>query len=99
MGLTSNIANDAGIDVTLRGGLALVAVTDASTFIATCRSRGIAVLGIDGFDVEGIAVRPDMAVIADFSSVTEAGDSANEANAFLAKVARPGLYLDFTLAE
>jgi ATP-dependent DNA ligase len=68
-----------------------------NAFLDACAARDLRVLGVEGFYVEGEAVRADMSRIADFSSVTDDRESIDEAKRFVDAVATPGLMLYFTL--
>lgn len=87
-------------------GVALFSKTDSYRLLAHCRGHAIAVLGIEGFRLDGVNRIPDMNYIADFSSVLAVSDrgervgrSIRYGEAFLKLVPREGVLLEFVLAE
>ncbi|MGL4288676.1 MAG: hypothetical protein ACRCVA_20170 [Phreatobacter sp.] len=87
-------------------GVALFNKTDSYRLLAHCRARGIAVLGIEGFRLDGVSRIPDMNFIADFSLVLAVPDhgervvrSIRYGEAFLKLVPKEGVLLEFVLAE
>lgn len=98
MGSLDALADEAGVPIRHVGGLTLVRGADAPSLIAALASAGVRILGIEGFDIEGSEVRPDMGLIADFSKVSDAAQSASEALRFIAAAARPDVYFEFALA-
>ncbi|MBN8937988.1 MAG: hypothetical protein J0H01_00795 [Rhizobiales bacterium] len=87
-------------------GVALFNKADSYQLLARCRTRGIAVLGIEGFRLDGVERIPEMNYIADFSSVLAVADRAERVvrsirygEAFLALVPKEGVLLEFVLAE
>jgi hypothetical protein len=54
------------------GGELYVAASAATTFLEACREESLAVLGIEAFTLTGEKLRPDLDLIADFSSLIHA---------------------------
>jgi hypothetical protein len=92
-------AREAGVRLHVVGRQALLEAGDALLFLEACAASGRWVLGAEGFDVDGSSVRPDMETILDLSGVADARAAVADAERFVRAVARPGLLLDFTLAE
>lgn len=64
------LAAEAGISTLEQGeGTSLVRVGDADRLLALCAAKGIAVIGIEGFQLSGGNLVPDMSLIADFSEL------------------------------
>jgi len=103
MGLTAELCQQAGISVKRIGGLELIAASDAEGFIRAARARGVVILGIEGFRIQGSGVSPDMDAIADFSTLADdnegAAKSLQAADRFLSGASRQDLYFDFTVKE
>jgi hypothetical protein len=103
MGLTARIAEAAGIEVKRIGSLELVAWTEIDAFLKVVGAWNVAIIGIEGFRIEGTKAVPDMDAIADFSAlpIDEEWVTATiaEANRFLSSVSRPSMYFDFELDE
>jgi hypothetical protein len=98
MGSVDELARNAGIPIRFVGGLTLVQGTNASAFVDALAAAGVRILGVEGFEVEGSEVRPDMGLIADFSEVIDPGQSASEARRFIQAAARPDVFFEFTIA-
>lgn len=98
MGSVGAVAQEVGIPIRNIGGLALIRGTDAPALIDALASEGLRILGIEGFELEGSEVRPDMGLIADFSTLTDAGQSVWEARRFIESAARPDAFFEFSLA-
>lgn len=98
MGSVDAVAQEAGIPIRIIGGLALIRGADAPALIDALASEGLQILGIEGFDLEGSEVRPDMGLIADFSTVIDPGQSASEARRFIESAARPDAFFEFFIA-
>ena len=99
MGLTAEIGRGIGIDVRLRGALELISSKDAALFLDACSSAQVRVLGIEGFELEAIEIRPDMSAIADFSAIEDPLASVEEARRFVEELPSTDLFLDFTLSR
>lgn len=97
MGPIAEIAAAAGVRLRERGGLALFDADSARAFLDACAKSGVRVLGIEGFDVAGDAVRPDMNAIADLSPIADPEASVAEAKAFLDGLGTTPLLFDFVL--
>ncbi|MCL4472455.1 MAG: hypothetical protein M1539_04395 [Actinobacteria bacterium] len=96
--LTEDLARHAQINVVNIGGLHLVATTDIATFLDTCQTENVLVIGIEGFRLEGERVLPDINAIADFSHLSNSIESIVEARRFFDAVDKPGMVYDFTLS-
>lgn len=68
MGFTTRVASGLGLTVVQRGSLDLVSAADARRLLLVCEEEEVPVLGLEGFRVEGTAIVPEMAAIADYSS-------------------------------
>lgn len=70
MGLTTEVSvEDLPISPTLMwGGTPLFDVSDGVKLLDYCKSKGIAVLGVEGFKIKGDKIIPDMDCIVDFSA-------------------------------
>lgn len=68
MGFTTRVASGLGLKVVQRGSLDLVSAADARRLLLVCEEEEVPVLGLEGFRVEGTAIVPEMAAIADYSS-------------------------------
>jgi len=60
-----------GLPTTWWGGVALFSLPDAVLLLDYCANRGIAVLGVEGFRLEGTHRIPDLDTIADFSELMD----------------------------
>ena len=67
MGLTSRIAQSVDVDVVVIGSMELVSHRQIARFLDGCDAHGVHILGMEGFRVDGVMVRPDMGAILDFS--------------------------------
>lgn len=94
-----DLANHAGITLRYAAGLELVPAREAEAFVDACIETGTRILGIEGFEVSGDVVRPDMDAIADFSALSDARTSADEARQFLSSIDAGDLAFEFVLAE
>jgi hypothetical protein len=103
MGLTARLADAAGLAVKRIGSLELVAWSDIDAFLNIVRDRKVAILGIEGFRVDGSRAVPDMDAIADFSGLPTdqelVATTLTEATRFLSSVSQPNMYFDFELAD
>jgi hypothetical protein len=103
MGLTTYLAENAGITIKKIGSLELIALKDADAFLRAAKYRNVAILGIEGFRLEANRAIPDMGLIADFSGIPYDDEIVNttieEAARFLLGVSSPDVYFDFTLDE
>lgn len=97
MGSLDEFARSAGIPVRRVGGLTLVQGTDAPSLIDALATASVRILGVEGFEVEGSEVRPDMGLIADFSSLTDPARTASEARQFIQTAARPDAFFEFSI--
>lgn len=96
MGLTARLAQAAGFDVIEIGSLELVAWQDTDAFLRVVNDKKMAIVGIEGFRIDGSRAIPDMAAIADFSGIPIDEElvvtTLEEARRFLSSVSRPGMY-------
>lgn len=103
MGLTARLAAVAGLAVKVIGSLELIASSDIDAFLSVVRDRNLAVLGIEGFRIDGNKAVPDMDAIADFSGLPSDEDLAAttiaEASRFLSNVSQPNMFFEFELDE
>lgn len=103
MGLTARLAESAGIVVKRIGSLELVAWTDIDAFLNVVRGQNVAILGIEGFRINGSRAVPDMDAIADFSGLPTdeelVATTLVEACRFFSSASRPSMYFDFELDE
>jgi hypothetical protein len=74
----------------------LVAVEDASAFLRACREADVRVVGIEGFRIDDEGRHPLLSVIADFSDVTNVGESISESESFIEEVPSE-TFLEFAL--
>lgn len=95
------VARRAGIAVTMRGALTLVAAADAARFLDACAADGLRVLGFEGFRLDGQSVVPVMEAIADFSSGSpiSAEHSIRESRRVLELVRHLASFFDFVLVQ
>ena len=99
--LERRIAKRFGVPHSLRGGMVLIASSDADAFLVGCESVGACVLGIEGFRIVEGATIPDMSLILDLTmggKVPSARDSVRAARLFLREHVPSDVLLDFTLA-
>lgn len=68
MGFTTRVASGLGLTVVQRGSLDLVSAADARRLLLVCEAQDVAVLGLEGFRIDGNAIVPEMDAIADYSS-------------------------------
>jgi len=103
MGLTARIASAAGISLKSAGSLQLVSSKDTDAFLGAASTEHVAILGIEGFHLEGSRIVPDMSAIADFSELPRdeefMGATIEEARTFLRSFAQADMYFDFLLDE
>lgn len=99
MGSVEAVAAGAGVSLERRGGTGLVRVEDAHVFLDEAGREGVAVIGAEGFRVDGEAITPDMDAILDLSGIDDPGQSVTEAKSFIEAVAEPGLLVEFVLAD
>lgn len=92
----------AGVNITRRGSLALIAGEDAFKFLAGCEALELKVLGVEGFSVSDASLTPIMDAIADFSAIDYWRDSIVESIAFI-ELVKNGKYnnlmFDITLSN
>ena len=100
MGLVQEISSGAGIEPLERGALLLIKRQDVDAFLSECERRRVAITGIEGFELVGERVRPDMDAIADFSDVHDSVSTVLESRRFMAEMAgRRELLFDFALLQ
>lgn len=93
------LAREAGVSTRYVGNQILIPGTDALSFVDALATAGALILGIEGFDFEDSALCPDRGLIADFSGVTDPGESASEARQFFREVERPDAFFEFFIAD
>lgn len=96
MRLTQELARRAGIPALRVAGFDFVAYADTEAFLDTCLASGVVILGVEGHYIENGRVYDDIALIADFSTITDCEESVLESRDFIRSVGRPGLVFDFT---
>jgi len=102
MGLTSEIASSVGIRVYRNGPMELVASADLGRFLEEVRTRGLRVLGLEGFRIVGSSLVPEMDAIADLSAIpcsAASEDTVDEALQFLCDVASLNLFYEVSFAD
>jgi hypothetical protein len=103
MGLTSRLADDAGLIVKEIGSLELVSWEDTDAFLRVVKNANVAILGIEGFFVAENSVRPISDAVADFSELSTGENvvlaSIEEASRFLLMVSKPNMYFDFAFDD
>jgi hypothetical protein len=101
MGLTEQIAREAGVAVIAVGALRLVPATDVTAFIDACARGKVRILGVEDFEIRDNKAVPDMDTIADFSEMATSSLRATieEARRFVLQAGRPDMVFDFTLAS
>jgi hypothetical protein len=75
--------------------MTLVAASDAPKLVDALEAAGARILGMEGFDLVGQAIIPDMDAILDLSSVADVAQSATEARLFIVDTFRPDIYYEF----
>jgi hypothetical protein len=60
----------------IRGGVFLLRPADAMRFVKTCKERGIAVLGVEGFKVFGEKIQPFQEHSIEFADMTKGSHEA-----------------------
>jgi hypothetical protein len=96
---THEIAKAAGVPFRFAANAALIACDDALAFLDACRAARVQILGAEGFVLMDGGRRPDMQIILDLSNVNDANASVDEAQIFVAEVAREGLMFEFQLTS
>ena len=97
--------SDLGLPTTWWGKVALFSLPDAALLMDYCASRGIAVLGVEGFRLEGNQRTPDLDAIADFSELMRTSStlfperSVAAMKAFFRFMPQDGVLLEFVLVE
>lgn len=102
MGLIAEIARSVGVGVHQSGPTELVSGADLIKLLGAVRSRGMSVLGLEGFRIVGGRLVPEMNAIADFSTISGSADSEEtvaEALRFISRVGEPDLLYDVTFGE
>ena len=102
MGLVERISTSVGIGVYRSGQMELVAAPDVVRFLTAVSSRGLRVLGLEGFRIVGDRLIPDMDLVADFSSISGSAaseESVAEALRFLSNVGGSGQFYDVILDD
>lgn len=97
--MIEQIAANAEVDLHYVSGLPLVLGVDATPFVAACEAARVRILGIEGFRISDAGLRPDMDMILDLSTVSDAATSTQEAASFLATIDVSDLAFDFTLDD
>ena len=93
------MAAGAGVSLERLGGTSLVRVEDAVAFLDEAGREGMAVVGAEGFRIDGEAITPDMDAILDLSGMGDPAQSVTEAKSFIDAVAAPGLRFEFVLTD
>lgn len=97
-----DIAESAGVTVTMHANTELIAIEDAERFVHALERHGLIILGFDGFFLDDPYIIPDMDMIADFSSLYREADAAQRSVAAAIRILRsagkPGHYFDFVVA-
>lgn len=99
MGRVADLAATVGVVPVLQGSLVLLSASDAVQVIEAAGTRGVRVLGMEGFRVVGQRVEPDMDSILDLSEVVDEAASVTEATAFLLAQPHEGLMFDLALDD
>jgi hypothetical protein len=94
-----SVANDERVPIMYRSGLDLVSASDMPVILAALGRKGLRVLGIEGFALDGAAIIPDMMAIADFSSPRSADQSVADAHSFIASLGSEELWYSVTVSE
>lgn len=87
------------------GKVALFSLPDAALFLDYCAKRGIGVLGVEGFQLEGTKRIPNLDAIADFSELMNVSGtsfperSISAMREFFMFMPQDGLMLEFVLVE
>lgn len=101
MGLIELLATVAGVTVKNVGSLVLIASQDVEAFLRAAQVHNVAIIGVEGFQIEEDHVIPDMDVIADFSSFPHddrmVTATIEETKRFVVEVARQDMCFDFTI--
>ncbi|MCE1190633.1 MAG: hypothetical protein LWW96_00620 [Acidovorax sp.] len=96
---------DLGLPTKWWGEVALFSLSDAALLLDYCSDNGLAVLGVEGFRIEGNHRIPDVDAIADFSglmkvsSTSFAERSIAAMREFLKMLPQDGEMLEFVLVE
>ena len=70
--IIQHIARAAGISPILRGAAgAYIRLAEAPAFLSKCAEAGVAILGVETFDLIPEGIRPVMEFIADFSHMSD----------------------------
>jgi hypothetical protein len=97
--------SELGLPTTWWRGIALFSLLDAALLLDYCANRGIAVLGVEGFRLEGAQRIPDLDTIADFSELMRiSGTSFSERSIsamreFIMLMPEDDVMLEFVLVE
>lgn len=97
--------SDLGLPTKWWGKVALFSLPDAALLMDYCANRGIAVLGVEGFRLEGNQRIPDLDAIADFSELMSTSStlfperSVTAMKAFFRLMPQDGVLLEFVLVE
>ncbi len=101
--MISDLAKSKSLGVKCVSSLELIPFESAGAFLDATEERGLTVLGIEGFRLEGDSAVPDIKAIADFSTLLNerdaVADSARAARRFVSQVGRSGMFFEFVLAE
>lgn len=97
MGISSKLAESAGIGLTKLGSLELVSFRDAEKFVELARQQGLLVVGIEGLRVVDGRTVPDVDAIADFEGRDYDGSFPDaDACKFIREVGEEGVLFDFS---
>ncbi len=97
--LSHEVARAAGIACHLDTGATLIACEAAMRFLAACRDAQVRIIGAEGFDLADGQRRAEMEAILDLAGIDGGAASIDEAELFVSRVCRPGLYIEFDLAR
>lgn len=93
----------AGVEYIERSGLRLLGTRALLHLLPYLEQQGLAVLGLEGFQVAADGLEPDMNLIADFSKLAglpseeRSSQSIRETRAFLAANASREIYFEVTI--
>jgi hypothetical protein len=99
MGLTSRIAQSVDVDVVFIGSMELVSHRQIARFLDGCDAHGVHILGMEGFRVDGVMVRPDMGAILDCSGISQPDRSRAAARSFIERMGATELAYEFVFRE
>jgi hypothetical protein len=76
--LMEQLAERAGVRLDRRLGIDLIAVDDAGAFLDACAAGGVRILGVESFYLRGDEIHGYLSRIADFSAISDPGESVAE---------------------